>query len=98
MKIKNFSHIGKNSKGASRSSVGAENVSSDVSGSAESADAGDVSIGGRLGQLQQTLGTAKSFENQRAAVIQQAINDLRDGKLGTEEDFEQAVTALLQEL
>ena len=41
---------------------------------------------------------AKGQEPARAALVEQAKSDIANGLLGTEEDMEQAINALLQEL
>ncbi len=41
---------------------------------------------------------AKGQEPSRTELIQQAKEDIANGLLGSEEDFQQAITALLQEL
>ena len=44
------------------------------------------------------LKAAKGQEPARAELVEQAKSDIANGLLGTEEDMEQAINALLQEL
>ena len=62
----------------------------------EKSDGVSLSVEGAF--IQTLRQAAKGEEPLRSDLIEQAKQDLANGLLGTEEDFEQAVNALLQEL
>ena len=94
MKIKNnLSGVGRiTSTNTTRSS----DSSAEASSSAGVSD--DVSLSDSMSLIQALRNAAKGQEPIRSELIEQARRDIADGKLGTKEDYEQAITALLQEL
>ena len=95
MKIKNnLSGVG---RVTSTSTTRSSDSSSD-SGSSADVSSDGVSISEDMSLIQALRNAAKGEEPIRSELIEQARRDIADGKLGTKEDYEQVITALLQEL
>ena len=64
----------------------------------EESDSSGVQLSSDSALIQSFREAARGQEPVSAQLVEQAKNDLAQGLLGSEEDFEQAITALLQEL
>ena len=64
----------------------------------EESDSSGVQLSSNSALIQSFREAARGQEPVSTQLVEQAKNDLAQGLLGSEEDFEQAITALLQEL
>lgn len=71
---------------------------SDASSRFSSSSESGVQLSEDSALIQTLREAAKGQEPSRTELIQQAKEDIANGLLGSEEDFQQAITALLQEL
>ena len=73
-----------------------------AAGKSASSESASAFLGVQLSEdsalIQTFREAAKGQEPARAELVEQAKSDLANGLLGTEEDMEQAINALLQEL
>ena len=96
MKIQNQYKVAQNNSVAKESKRKDSTSSSGISGGALREE---IQLSESASFVQSLRSTAETIdpEEVRSEIVEQAKSDIRDGKLGSKEDYEQTITALLME-